>query len=322
MRRHLPSITALRAFEAAAENKSFVKAAAQLHVTPAAISQQLRALEALLKVKLFQRVGRSVRLTEAGRRWLPEVRGCLDGIERAIERVEGHAGSALTITVAPSLASRWLVDRIHGFTEVQPDISVRMLATPEVIDLRSQEVDLAIRFGPGRYPGLVVERLLSEYLVPVCAPGLLARGPPLAAPADLRHHTLIHDESVSVPGGTWQLWLQAVGAPPVDAHAGPRFSLAELALQAAIRGRGVVLARWHLCVDDVRAERLVAPFAQYIDCPFAYYVVSTPELHDSPPVAAFREWLFAEAANVIPPAAARESRMRKPRYRPSRRTPG
>lgn len=301
-RRHLPSFTALRAFEAAAECENFVQAAAQLHVTPAAVGQQIRSLESLVGVKLFVRAGRSVRLTTAGRQWLPEVKASLDNIQSVVEKVQGKSGQVLTITTAPSLASRWLMERLHHFTDAHADLSVRVLATPELVDLRSDGIGLAIRFGPGDYPGLIVERLLPEYLIPVCAPSLLADGPQLETPSDLRHYPLIHDESISLPGGCWRLWLNSVGAQKIDAESGARFGLADLALQSAVHGHGVVLARWQLCSGDVRAGRLMVPFPQYVDCPYAYHVVTTPELHMNPEVSAFREWLFTEAAKARAPA--------------------
>lgn len=299
-RQNLPSVTAFQSFEAAALRLSFSQAAADLNVTPAAISQQIRSLEIQLGVKLFARTGRGIRLTETGKAWLPEVRRCLERITRTVEAAREHASNVLSITVAPSLASRWLMGRLYRFSERHPEISVRVIATPEVIDLHEQDVDLAVRFGPGGYPGLVVERLMPEFLVPMCAPGLIALDWPDRHPNDLARYTLIHDVSVTADGG-WSLWLQAAKADRVNPSRGPRYSLADIAMQEAIAGRGVTLARWQLAVADLREGRLVCPFDLAIECPFSYFLVTKPESTDIAKVNAFRDWLFQEAALIEPP---------------------
>lgn len=297
----LPTVKALQAFEAAARRLSFRDAASELNVTPAAISQQIRALETDLGIRLFARTGRGVRLTETGADWLPEVRRCLELLRRTVEAATARAADVLAITLAPSLASRWLMGRLYRFSEREPDISVRVVATPEVIDLADSDVDLAIRFGPGAYPGLSVERVMPELLVPMCAPGLIEPG---ADPNVLERHTLIHDDSISGGGGGWSLWLRAVGATRVDPRRGPRYSLADIAMQEAIAGRGVVLARWQLAAQDLAAGRLVCPFDRGIESPYAYYLVTRPEMRQAAKVVAFRDWLLGEIATVPTPAFA------------------
>jgi len=300
-RPHLPSIVALQSFEAAALRLSFSQAAADLNVTPAAISQQIRALEGQLGVKLFARTGRGVRLTDVGKAWLPEVRRSLDRLARTVAAAREHATNVLGITVAPSFASRWLMGRLFRFGERHPEISVRVIATPEVVDLYEHDVDLAIRFGPGDYPGLTVERLMPEFLVPMCAPGLMTPDWPARHPSDLARYTLIHDDSVGAADGGWPLWLRAAKAGRVDALRGPRYSLAEIAMQEAIEGRGVVLARWQIAAADLRAGKLVCPFDLAIECPYAYFLVTRPESAGVAKVAAFRDWLFREVDPVEPP---------------------
>lgn len=303
-RNQLPSVKALQAFEAAARRLSFSQAAVELNVTSAAISQQIRGLELQLGVKLFARPGRGVRLSETGKAWLPEVRRCLECIKYTAEFANQHSSKVLSITVAPSVASRWLMGRLHRFSEKHPEISVRVIATPEVVDLHQQDVDLAIRFGPGGYQGLLVERFLPEFLVPMCAPALLNNGPPLDQPDDLANHTLIHDDSVTIAGGGWPLWLHAANAIQVDATRGPRYSLADIALQEAIDGRGVVLGRWQLAAQDIRAGRLVCPIDLSIESPYAYYFVTQHELMQTAKVVTLREWLFQEAATIERPDVA------------------
>lgn len=292
----MPSLRALRAFEASARLLSFAKAAAELHVTAAAISQQVRALESMIGLTLFSRSGRSVRLTEAGERWLPEIRECLDNLYRAVEHAREHAVGTLSITVAPSFASRWLMRRLYRFNDGNPDVTVRVIATPELIDLRSTDVDMAIRFGSGRYPGLEVEKILPEYLIPMCSPSLLKAGGTFSGPDDLQGFTLIHDDSIPVEGGAWRQWLGAAGPNAVDAKLGARFSLADLALQAAIDGQGIVLARWQLARSDVEAGRLVCPFETFVEAPYSYYLVTRPELRKTAKVASFWDWVLDEAA--------------------------
>lgn len=300
-RQRLPSMNALLAFEAAAIRLSFARAASDLHVTPAAVSQQIRTLETDLGVKLFARTGRGIRLTETGRAWLPEVRRCLERIKLTVELAKEHASNVLTITVAPSFASRWLMGRLYRFSERYPEISVRVIATPEVIDLRGHDVDLAIRFGPGGYPGLVVERLLPEFLVPMCAPELIDSRRRRSHPNDLERHTLIHDDSLTATGGGWPLWLHAARADRVNASRGPRYSLADIAMQEAIAGRGVVLARWQLAANDLREGRLVCPFDLAIESPHSYFLVAQHESAGLAKVVAFRNWLLREAAMIEPP---------------------
>src|SRR5258708_30348102 len=211
---HLPPLSALRAFEAAARLQSFSKAAGELNVTPAAISHQVHALEAGVGVSLFSRRNRAVELTASARVLLPGLSEAFTGIQTSVRRLRSHNDTGtLTVTASPSFAGKWLVQRLHRFQEHHPDIDVRISATDAVVDLTRGDFDIAIRYGTGRYPGLVVELLLKNEVCPACSPELLRHGPPLETPADLRHHALLHDQAVDrdplVP--TWSMWLKAAG---------------------------------------------------------------------------------------------------------------
>src|SRR4051794_36642926 len=190
----LPPLNSLRAFEAAARHLSFAEAAAELHVTPAAISHQIKALEADLGVKLFRRFNRAVRLTDAGQACLPGLR---DGFERIAEAVararQGDSVGVLTVTASPAIAAKWLVPRLERFRERHPSIDLRIDASMRLVDFTREDVHVGLRYGGGKYPGLHTELLLRSEVFPVCAPALLKGKHPLREPEDLRHHTLIHD---------------------------------------------------------------------------------------------------------------------------------
>lgn len=291
MRRELPSLNALRAFEAAARLLSFTRAADELAVTQAAISHQIKGLEEWLGVLLFQRLPRRLALTEAGRELLGSVRDAFDRIEAAVSHTRRNDGSGpLTVTVVPSFAAKWLVPRLGRFQTAHPDIEVRIAADIRLTRF-DDGVDLAIRAGRGPWPGLVCERLLDEELFPVCSPRLLAGPRPLSAPADLRHHTLLHDDFEH----DWRMWLQAAGVAEVDWRRGPRFSDSSMVVQAAVEGQGVALARSALAQEDLKAGRLVRPFRIDIASDLAYYIVCPPAHAGRHKVRAFRDWLMQEA---------------------------
>jgi LysR family glycine cleavage system transcriptional activator len=299
MARTLPPLNSLRAFEAAARHLSFTKAAEELHVTPAAISHQIKGLEAQLGVPLFRRLTRALRLTEAGQAALPAVRDGFDKLAEAVDLMRAHEESGVvTVSTEPSFAAKWLVPRLDRFRAAHPEFEVRLDATDRLADFQRDNVDLAIRYGSGDYPSVEVEKLLSEEIFPVCSPKLLDGPHPLRRPEDLRHHTLIHLdwdlEDVGAP--TWRMWLLAAGVTDIDFTRGPVFSMNSLALQAAIEGQGVALASSVLVADDLSAGRLVMPFDVSVCDPldFAYYVVVPKRSAKLPKVAAFRDWLLDE----------------------------
>jgi LysR family glycine cleavage system transcriptional activator len=303
MARNLPPLNSLRAFEAAARHLSFTKAAEELHVTPAAISHQIKALEEQLGVPLFRRLTRALRLTQAGQAALPPMRDGFDSLADAVDLLRAHENSgALTVSLDPSFAAKWLVPRLDRFRAALPDLDVRLDATEKLTDFQRDNVDLAIRYGSGNYPGLEVERLLSEEIFPVCSPKLLEGPAPLAQPSDLRHHTLIHLEwdSENVTAPNWRMWLLAAGIHDINYTRGPVFSMTTLALQAAIEGQGVALASSFLVADDLAAGRLVVPFDLSVCDPldFAYHVVVPKRTADLPKVVAFKTWLLDEIART------------------------
>lgn len=295
--RRPPLLNALRAFEASARHLSFTKAADELGVTPAAVSHQIRQLEDYLGMPLFRRLTRAVLLTDAAQACLPTLREGFDRLAEAVAILQSaDRAGILTVSVAPSFAGKWLLPRIERFTSAHPDIDVRISANMAVVDFRSDQVDVAIRFGRGNYEGLSVDKLFSESVTPMCSPAL-QRKRPLRTPQDLETHTLIHDDSAYVIGPTpdWRMWLKMAGVANVDADRGLRFSFAEHALQAAIDGLGVVLGRRSLASADLAGGRLVTPFALSLPIEFAYYLVRPAFEDDRPKVALFRDWILAEA---------------------------
>ncbi len=298
MARALPPLSALRAFEASGRHLSFTKAADELGVTPAAVSHQVRQLEEFLGVALFRRLHRTVLLSDAGQSCLPLL---TEGFDRLAEGIallrRSDETGPLTVSVAPSFAVKWLVPRIEGFTSLHPDIDVRISATMALVDFRTDQVDMAIRYGNGDYPGLRIDKLFAESVTPMCSPALLDGAAPLRRPADLRGHTLLHDDSlyISGPAPDWRMWLRLAGVDDVDPDRGPRFNQAAHAMEAAIEGLGVVLGRESLAASDIAAGRLVRPFALTLPTEFAYYLVRPDAGGDRPKVAAFRDWILDES---------------------------
>jgi LysR family glycine cleavage system transcriptional activator len=296
----LPGLNLMRTFEVAGRLSSFTKAAGELHVTPAAVSYQMRALEDQLGVKLFARTSRVVRLTPAGEILLAGVGEALDGIGRTIARIGTMDGRPqLNVTTSPSFAAKWLVPRLHDFLQRYPEADVRMNVSEGVVDLSRGEADLAVRFGNGNYPGLQIDRLFEETIFPVCSPKLLKGKHPLRQPRGLKHHTLIHVEW-RAQGATWpdwRMWLLAAGIRDLDPMRGLRFTQTSIALQAAIEGQGVALSESTLVADDLASGRLVRPFTLTVKGPaqFGYYALTTPAGAERPLVKAFRRWLIDQA---------------------------
>lgn len=292
--RQLPPLNAVRTFEAAARHLSFNNAAEELHITPSAVSHQVRTLEEHLGVKLFRRLNRQVELTAEGTGYLPPLRAALDQIDAATARVISNRESGpLVISVAPAYATRWLVPRLPGFQEVHPGIEVRPIISVEISDFDRSDTDLAVRHGRGVWPGLASHLLMKEEVLPVCSPDLLAAGPPLAMPKDLAQHTLLH---IMPRMGEWRSWLSLAGVEGVDAERGPRFQNGPMAVDAAISGLGVAIANLRLVEADLAAGRLVVPFDIELPVDGGYYLVYPEERADAPKIKAFREWLLAEAA--------------------------
>lgn len=299
MRRTLPPLNALRAFEAAARHMSVSLAANELRVTPAAISHQIRILEDQLGLPLFVRNGRGLALTDAGTAGLRDLREGFARLGAAMDAIDslGEAG-VLSVSVAPSFAAKWLLPRLDGFHAAHPEIDVHVSASMELANFVKDGVDLAIRYGAGRYSDVAVERLLAESVVPVCSPELLRRHGPFEGPADLVEATLLHDDSPdndpSCPN--WDMWLTAAGAGHIDTARGPRFNQSGLVVEAAVLGRGIALAKTALAARDLRQGRLVIPFPSAMKVDFAYYLVAPRPKLNLPKVSFFIDWLRKEAA--------------------------
>ncbi|HEX6015939.1 MAG TPA: transcriptional regulator GcvA [Geminicoccaceae bacterium] len=297
--RRLPPLNALRAFEAAARHASFAKAADELAVTPAAVSQQIRLLEADLGVALFRRLPRGLALTDAAKSAMPELRKAFAHLARAVEDVRGGSlVGRLVVSAIPSFCGRWLVPRLGSFVDAYPDIDVTVRAELRNVDFAREDVDLGIRYGKGVYPGLDTRLLLTERVFPVCAPSLLSGPKPLRRLDDLRHHRLLHDAQLSSeePSLYWRHWLRDVGLADINPERGVGFTDALMMMEATLRGMGVALGRSGLVADDLAAGRLVRPFTVSRPADYAYYVV-VPEGHaGSPRVQVFLTWLEEQAA--------------------------
>jgi LysR family glycine cleavage system transcriptional activator len=282
----------LRAFEAVARLLSFRKAAEELCVTKSAVSHQVQALEDFLGVRLLSRGGREISLTKSGQAFLPEVQTALDRLAAAVTRLRPRASDRpLTISLLPTFAVRWLIPRLADFHRRHPEIDVRLDTSLEAVDFARTDVDVAVRYGRGDWPGLHRDRLLAESLLPVCSPSLLEGPVPLKRPQDLMRHTLLHNSSHPEE---WRLWLTAAGVTGVDLDRGPSFAYSELLLRAAAEGLGVALARRHLIEADLAAGTLVAPFEFAYQRGCRYWLVCPPEALRDPRVAAFREWLLGQ----------------------------
>src|SRR5690625_3373839 len=299
MARQIPPLNALRAFEAAARHLSFTKAAQELNVTQAAISHQIRGLEARLGIQLFQRNKAGLSLTEPARSYLPALVEAFDLMDRATRRLTQHGQEgALRVSALPSFAARWLLPRLLRFRDKHPDIDILISANERLSDLEREGLDVGLRFGAGFYPGLVSHRLMGDRRLPVCSPTLTTGEKPLRRPEDLRHHVLLHDDIAEGIEFDWKAWVDFVGLTGIDATRGPGFSDSAMVLTAAIAGQGVALARANLAIDDLAAGLLVHPFGPAVRTRFEYWFVTTRRSADYPKVRAFREWVAGEAADT------------------------
>jgi LysR family glycine cleavage system transcriptional activator len=297
-RRRLPPLNALRAFEAAARHLNFSRAADELSVTPGAVSQQIQNLEDYVGVALFKRTPKGLLLTDPAQIALPALREAFDRLAEAASMLTAAVdGRRLTVSAPPSFASKWLLPRLGDFETAHPEVDVWVSAGMELTDFASGEVDLAVRYGAGRYPGLEVSRLMQETVLPVASPDLLAQHP-LDSPADLANHVLLHDGSPDADESCpdWTMWLAARGVKGVDGARGPRFNQSSLVIEAAVAGRGVALAKRTLAQADLDAQRLVAPLQIATAVDFAYYLVHPRAKGRLPQVKAFNAWIAAEAA--------------------------
>ena len=299
----LPSLNGLRAFEAAARHLSFTQAASELNVTQTAISHQIKRLEEELGIRLFIRQNRALALTPAAKEYLPGIRAAFNDLRLAtdqlLRRDDDHV---LTVSTLASLAAKWLLPRITGFQEAHPGIDVRITTSTALVDFRSGDVDAAIRYGRGQWPGLRVDWLMADKLFPVCSPALLAGKKPLRKPEDLADHVLLHSSSGN--DDDWRLWLTAAGLPTnLSKQPGVTFDLVFMTVQAAIDGVGVAMGRTSYVQDDIAKGRLVVPFDITLPVDAGFYLVSPEAKADSPKLSAFRNWLMDAVKSKPEPLA-------------------
>ncbi|WP_417513111.1 transcriptional regulator GcvA [Minwuia sp.] len=300
MKRRLPPLNALRAFEAAARHESFKAAAEELSVTPAAVGHQIRTLEDFLGIELFLRLNRSVELTERARRVLPGLSASFDAMVDALSVLDDpDETNVITVSTVPSFAVKWLIPRLERFNRAYPDYDIRISASIDMADFRRDHIDCSIRFGRGVYPGLKVWKILDDTIMPAASPSLLSNEDPITSPADLARFPLVHDDSLRFDPMTpdWRSWLTAAGVDDiVDWRRGAHFSFADHALQAAIDGVGIVLARRSIAHQDISEGKLIPLFEAEQPLTMSYWFATVPEKAEQPRIIAFRDWLLAEAA--------------------------
>lgn len=297
MTARLPSLNGLRAFEAAARHLSFTLAASELNVTQTAISHQIRRLEEELGIRLFIRQNRALALTPEARDYLPGVRAAFNDLRLATDRLlRKDDDKVLTVSTLASLAAKWLLPRLTDFQEQHPGIDVRITTSTSLVDFQRDNVDAAIRYGRGQWPGLRADWLMADELFPVCSPSLLRGDKPLRRPEDLRNHPLLHTSSSN--SDDWRLWLTAAGLPSdIARQPGITFDMIFMTIQAAIDGIGVAMGRTSYVRDDIAKGRLVVPFKIALPADAGFYLVAPEGRREPPKLAAFRQWMLAAAQN-------------------------
>ena len=293
MLRRLPPLNALKAFEAAARHESFTRAGEELCVTQGAVSHQVKALEAELGVKLFNRERQRLLITGAGREYLGVVRDALDRIAVGTDRLmQRQSSGVLTVSTSPDFAAKWLVHRLGRFADAHSGIDLRISATMHHVDFAREEVDLAVRHGDGSWAGLDVVRMCSEQLFAVCSPKLLSGRHRLSKPADVLKFPLLHLDDRK----DWSKWLEAAGVAGAEPTHGPVLNRASMVIDAAVDGQGVALARTTLAAWDLINRRLVRPFDLTLRLSKSYWVVCPKATSGLPKITTFRTWLLAEAS--------------------------
>jgi LysR family glycine cleavage system transcriptional activator len=299
MIQRLPPMNWLRTFELVAFHNSFTRAAEDLNISTSAVSQQIKQLEEFLGIELFRRLGNRLCLTDAGQACLPTMHDAFRRIGRAIEQIHNaDRKGPLNVSVAPSFAARWLMARLDRFYAAHSDIDLAVFVSMNLASFDGDDIDIAIRYGSGLYPGLYTHHLSGERVMPVASPALLRRHGRLSRPQDLSAVPLIHDRSLEYDRTCpdWKSFLTSFGVDNVDWQKGPQFNQSALVTDAVIRGWGVALVKGRLAGDDLRDGRLVQLFDYSVDVGFGYYAVCVPEKAKSQKVSAFIEWLGRELA--------------------------
>jgi LysR family glycine cleavage system transcriptional activator len=294
MLRRLPPLNALKAFEAAARHESFTRAAEELCVTQGAVSHQVKALEAELGIKLFNRERQRLVITDAGREYLTVLRDSFDRIAVGTERlIQRQSSGVLTVSTSPDFAAKWLVNRLGRFAEAHPGIDLRISATLHHVDFAREDVDLAVRHGDGSWPGLDVARLSTEQLFAVCSPKLLRGRQRISKPSDVLKFPLLHLDDRK----DWAKWLEAAGVAGTELSHGPVLNRASMVIDAAVDGQGIALARTTLAAWDLINGRLIRPLVETLRLSKTYWIICPKATSTLPKITTFRDWLLAEAAD-------------------------
>jgi LysR family glycine cleavage system transcriptional activator len=298
-------LNSLRAFDSAARHLSFALAAEELNVTPAAVGQLVRRLEATLGVELFHRsqagAARLV-LTEAAEAAFPDLRAGFEHLSAAMRVLRlARPRRTLTVTVSVAFAEKWFLPRLDGFRLAHPEIDLRIDTDTRLTDFAAEPVDAGLRYGSGTWPGLAATFLARDSFFPVCSPAFLAGLHPLGSPQNLRHHQLIHDTSMTGTPEfpTWRRWFEAAGLDPIDSERGLHINDSAAAFRMAAAGNGVALGRTTLVEQDLAEGRLVRPFGPVLGCSLGYYIVCRPRDARDPTIDAFRGWLLREAGSHV-----------------------
>jgi len=296
MARHLPPLNSLKNFEAAGRLLSFTLAAKELNVTQAAVSHQIKVIEDYLGVALFGRYPRKLVLTEQGKTLLPEITGVFDKLSNAISGVcQEPLSKMVSVRLAPSFAAKWLSPRLKYFWLQHPEIDLCLYHAHPAVNFSREEIDIAVTYGRGDWPNLVVEPILSLDFYPVCAPSFMSNDKPLRTIDNLRYYTLLHDANYEC----WTDWVKLAGVDNINTHKGTIIDDTNVLIQAAVDGQGVALGSTTFVQDLIDAGRLVKPFDITLVNDFAYYIVCPPAHLKNPSVQAFRDWLLGLASEQL-----------------------
>lgn len=293
---NLPPLNALRTFEAAARLLSFSLAAEELHVTASAVSHQIKSLERHLGMRLFQRQVRQVSLTPEGAAYLPAIHLALEQIGEATRQLMRNQDRVIRINVAPAIAGGWLIPRLYDFYSRYPEHEVEVTTSMRLVDFGRSDVDLAVRFGRGDWPGLCSHLLLTEALIPVCSPRLLQEQNAPTSPGELALLPLLHARPKA---SDWQEWFAAAGIPQVEVKRGPGFQSTPLMMDAVEAGLGYGIVSRHLIERELASGRVVIPFDLTVQGSNGYYLVYPEGRENDPKVTLFRDWAMTQRENAL-----------------------
>ena len=293
-------LNALRTFEAVASHLSFAQGAKALNVSPAAVSSQVRSLERRLNQPLFHRRGRQITLTETGRRLLPGVQRGLAELRQAVQSVtQDHSEGVLNVSMMPSFLQKWLMPRLAEFHSMHPQIDLRINADNATVNFEQTDFHAAIRFGAGAWAGLRAEKMLDDWILPVCSPRLVREAGPISSVEELQDHELLFVESE-----IWEPWFRLMGKKRVHVNRRPLLNDSLSILMAAEQGQGIALSRWSLVARDIAAGRLVRAIDTVVPTDWSYYFVAPPHFYDLPKIGAFRDWIVGHCERFERPDAS------------------